>query len=89
MQLITPEGLRSATEAERRFTIVPIYNTNANMIHGLLAMWADQTPQQAHTTLSQPDVTVTNKSDKAMQLPKILAFDGWVREVMAQAACSA
>ena len=41
MQLVTPAGLRPATEAERRCTIVPIYNTNANMITGLVAMWAD------------------------------------------------
>ena len=36
----------------------------------------------AHQKLSSPDVTVTNKSDKEVQLPKIEALDEMVRSVM-------
>ena len=72
LQTSTVDGLRPATEAERRYEIAPIYNTNANMVDGLVAMWEGQTPQQAHDLLSQPDVTVTNQTDKDVQLPKLL-----------------
>ena len=74
------DGLRPATEAERRCEIRPIYNTTQNMSEALTAIWATKTPAEAFATLAKPDVTVTNLSDKHQQLPKILTFDDRVRE---------
>lgn len=48
-------------------------------------MWAARTPKEAHDTLSQPDVTVTNLKDKEQQLPLILEFDQRVREALGAA----
>ena len=45
----------------------------------LVDSWADQTPEQAHSFLSKPDVTVTNENDKKGQLPKIKALDATVK----------
>ena len=53
------------------------------MSEGLLSMWANKTPQQAHTLLSKADVTVTNQSDKDQQLEKILALNEEVGAAMA------
>ena len=111
MQTPTGDGLRPATEEEKRFAIKPLYNTNESMVQagrrtpphpdlprrlslspwtppplaplslsphlhpangclvqGLEAMWATKTPLEAFTTLSKPDVTVTNKNDKDEQV---------------------
>ena len=80
MQTATEEGLRPATVDARRYKIVGIYNTNDSMTKGLEDIWANKNPAQAFETLSKPDVTVTNKSDKEDQLPKIWAIDGRVRD---------
>ena len=79
MQTVREDGLQPATQDEKRFTIVPIYNTNESLVQGLQAMWANNTPLEAFSTLSKPDVIVTNASDKTDQLPKILKFDERVR----------
>lgn len=49
-------------------------------------MWADRTPQQAHEILALPDVSVTNQSDKEMQLSKLIQLDEEVRDVVRQLA---
>ena len=41
--------------------------------------WADCTPEQAYTTLSKPDVVVTNKKDKITQLEKLQRFNDEVK----------
>ena len=41
--------------------------------------WADCTPEQAYTTLSKPDVVVTNKKDKETQLGKLQRFNDKVK----------
>ena len=75
-------GLTSAvgTGAERH-TIRSIYNA----IQGtddkrLEQMWANRSHQEAYATLSRPDVSVTNQSDKEGQLPKIEQLDTQVKE---------
>ena len=79
MQQPTPEGLRPATEGERRWLIVPIYNATEAIGHALEQMWATRTPLQAIEVLRQPDVTVTNESDKLIQLEKLEGLDRRVR----------
>eukprot|EP00966_Prymnesium_polylepis_P329092 7384838-Prymnesium_polylepis.1 len=71
MQHADTGGLRRARGAERRETFVPIYNATEHDIESLQAKWATPTPEDAHAILSQPDITVTNESDKEMQLLKL------------------
>ena len=79
MQQPTAAGLRAATGSERRWTIVPIYNANNSLARSLEEMWATRTPAEAYAVLSQPDVTVTNASDKVTQLAKLANLDQLVR----------
>ena len=79
MQTITKDGLQPATRNKERVRIIPIYNTNEYNVKGLMALWASKTPAEAYGTLLKPDVTVTNASDKAEQLQKILQIDDRVR----------
>lgn len=50
------------------------------MKEGLFAMWAQRTPAEAHAILASPDVSVTNQSDKEVQLPKLMTLDELVRK---------
>ena len=86
MQQPTANGLRPAGEDERRWTIVPIYNASEMFVRGLEDMWAKRTPAQAFEVLSQPDVTVTNASDKVVQLEKLIKLDTRVRTALRQGA---
>ena len=78
MQHADTGGLRRAQGAERRETFVAIYNATDNDIKSLQAKWAAPTPKDAHAILSQPDITVTNKSDKIIQLQKLLKLQATV-----------
>ena len=72
MQTISDEGgLKPASQEARRCHITPILGANANMVDGLLAMWAQRTPDEAYRLLASPDVTVTNRRDKDEQLDKL------------------
>ena len=64
MQTVTAEGLRPSPEGKRRYKIVPIYGANEYLSRGLEELWAKRTPEEAVQVLSQPDVSVTNASDK-------------------------
>ena len=86
MQQPTASGLRPAGEDERRWTIVPIYGASEIFARGLEDMWAKRTPAQAFEVLSQPDVTVTNASDKVVQLEKLIKLDTRVRTALRQGA---
>ena len=82
MQAVSPEGLKPATPEQQRLDIVPIHGANNITGESLKAMWASRTPQEAYDLLKEPDVTVTNQSDKDTQLDKLLKLDDEVREVM-------
>ena len=71
-QQATTGGLRPAQGVEKRATFVTIYNGREETVRMLEAQWAAPTPAEAHAILSQPDVTVTNESDKTLQLEKLL-----------------
>jgi len=83
MQFATPNGLKSAVDTKNaRYHIVCIQGAAAQdelYRKALVDTWATKTPQQAFDFLSQPDVTVTNASDKRNQLPKIKALDATVQ----------
>ena len=88
MQKPTAAGLVSAPWDEKRCTIRCLYNAPAAMAQQLVDMWGAMTAEGAYTILSQPDVVVTNQSDKDAQLPKIRKLDQQVRDCMADSfAC--
>ena len=84
LQVPTADGLKGTNidELANRCSIVPIYNANSSMAHCLRSMWANKSAEEAYDILRQGDVTVTNQSDKAQQLPKIRTLDEDVRAVL-------
>ena len=48
--------------------------------------WASRSVDEAIETLASPDVTVTNQSDKELQLYKLRELDSLVQEAVAQCA---
>ena len=81
MQMVTPEGLRPATEAERRYTISCIHNATAETTaKGLVDLVSKKTPKEMHGILKKPDVNVTNAKDKQTMLPVILKTNEHVIE---------
>ena len=85
MQKVTPDGLRPATEDERRYTIKCIHNaTDRHDSEGLVDKVYTKKPEEMHGILKKPDVDVTNRKDKLDQLPKILAMDEHVKEMFAK-----
>jgi len=82
MQTVSEEGLKPSTEASRRCEIVPISNADSGVAENLISMWSTKTPVQAYAVLAKPDITVTNMSDKEMQLPKIITFNDYVTQIL-------
>jgi hypothetical protein len=87
MQMVTPEGLRPASEAECRYTIVCIHNAAPETTgKGLVDLCSTKTPEGMHTILKKPDVNVTNAKDKEAMLPKILKVNEHVVETFQRLA---
>ena len=82
MQDGSTSGLATASEEKRRYTIVPLHNASAKVSETLVDMWAGKSAQEAHDILAQPDVLVTNNSDKERQLPKILKLSQTVKQTL-------
>ena len=59
--------------------IICVHNAPLKLRDSLWQEWARCDARTAFEKLSQPDVVVTNQSDKDMQLPKILLLDEQVR----------
>ena len=65
MQTATSDGLRPATEAERRYTIKSIHTADeTHDKEGLVQKVSQKTPDEIFLHLSKPDVNVTNANDK-------------------------
>ena len=80
MQSATAKGLVSAPADQKRYTIICVHGAPEALQASLIEEWSDCTAAKAHAKLSSKDVQVTNASDKATQLPKLLALDGKVSE---------
>ena len=80
MQDASPSGLASATEAKRRYTIVPLHNAGESLSGMLVELWAGKSTQEAHDVLAMPDVLVTNQGDKLQQLPKIKLLNETIKQ---------
>jgi len=82
LRKVTMAGLDSAPVAERRCVVRCIHNADPEFdAPKLFKMWANKTAAEAHAILERPDVTVTNQSDKAVQLPKLKSLDVFARRV--------
>ena len=82
MQDASTSGLATASEGRRRYTIVPLHNASAKVSETLVDMWAGKSAQEAHDILAQPDVLVTNQSDKERQLPKVLKLNETIKKAL-------
>ena len=80
MQDASTSGLATASEAKRRYKIVPLHNARAPLSDMLKTMWAGQSTQEAHDILAMPDVLVTNQGDKLRQLPKIKLLNETIKQ---------
>jgi hypothetical protein len=80
MQTVTSDGLRPATEAERRYTIKCIHTAAETTSTGLLNLVSTKTVEGMHGILKKPDVNVTNMKDKETMLPVILKTNEHVIE---------
>ena len=63
-----------------RCSIVLVHDAPSKTHDALIEEWAACNAHEAHRKLSSPDVSVTNQSDKDVQLPKILQLDSLVRK---------
>ena len=86
MRKVTAEGLVPTPASEGRCTIKCIHNAPPEFESVIVNMWAGKTADEAYETLSKPDVTVTNQSDKDVQLPKLLKLNDFAKSVMAAEA---
>ena len=80
--MASADGLVSATKDKLRCTIVCVHGTDIVFEEALRKQWSNCTAAKAHEKLSADAISVTNKSDKAVQLPKIFAFNDTVRRHM-------
>jgi len=82
MQMVTPEGLNPATEAERRrYTIKCIHNaTEKHDGEGLVEKVSEKKPEEMHKFLAKSDVFVTNAKDKEAMLPIIKKIEEHVKD---------
>jgi hypothetical protein len=89
MQKPTLDGLVGAAESETRCTVACLHNAPAYFETLLREMWGGRAAIDAHRVLAAPDVMVTNKKDKEVQLEKILQLDKMVRQALSADSVSA
>ncbi len=87
MMATTVDGVRAATEAERRFTIECLHNADPKFdTPKLIGFVSDKTPAQMRDILAKPDVAVTNAKDKELFLPVVGQTNEHGKGMMAMAA---
>lgn len=82
--MATRDGLLTAPESKQRCVITCLHGCPPSLQLALREEWDSCSARMTYEKLSSPDVTVTNQSDKEMQLPKILAMDQTVIDIMAK-----
>ena len=80
LRTVAKNGLEPAAEAERRCVIKCIHNAPSSFEGMIIDMWAGRTANEAHDILAKPDVTVTNQTDKDVQLPKLLKLNEFSKQ---------
>jgi len=72
MQVLSKDGLKGAVGAKQTRCIVrTIHNAVAATETQLRTSWENASPEDVEIALNRPDVAVTNKKDKRVQLPLI------------------
>lgn len=90
MRSCSPSGLGPTVENSERYVMQCIHLAQDKFQGAQLReMWREASSKKAYEALSSPDVTVTNQSDKDVQLPKLQALDEQVRRAFALAADAA
>jgi len=89
MHTASINGLVSTSDAAKRWVAKPIYSASDHEVVGLERLWRERSVAEALKVLCRPDVSVTNLSDKRIQLEKLEQLDRRVREVMARMAAGA
>ena len=84
MRSVTADGLSPAPESDRRCAVRCIHSAPIHFEQALFGMWASKTAQEAYDVLVSPDIEVTNKGDKRVQLPKLLKLNEFTKEVVAE-----
>ncbi len=83
LQLASPTGLHG-DPAARRCVVACIHNAPTLFAELIQRMWTAKDVDAARDTLAQPDVTVTNQSDKTLQLHKLEVLNQSVKQCCAQ-----
>lgn len=84
MMTATVDGVKAATDADKRYTIACIHLANPNYdAPRLVHLLSRKTPSEMHHILAAPDVNVTNAKDKEILLPVVSATNERVKERMA------
>ena len=84
MQTCAANGLATADGDVRRWTLECVLGAQQQFEGKKIeTMWRRAKADSAHKVLSRNDVTVTNQSDKDLQLPKIRLLDEQVRSAFA------
>jgi len=81
-QALSHSGLVPASAGNERHTIAHLHNASSTISQGLVALWSGKSAAEAHAILRQPDVSVTNQSDKMRQLPKIASLNETIRQTL-------
>jgi hypothetical protein len=80
MTLMTAECLLH----QARVTIMTLHNLPPSMGGVLVDEWSNKTPDEAHAILAGQDVTVTNQSDKVIQLDKLKVLNSRAQRAFAR-----
>uniref|UniRef100_A0A7S3AZX6 Uncharacterized protein n=1 Tax=Haptolina ericina TaxID=156174 RepID=A0A7S3AZX6_9EUKA len=72
-----------------RATLVPLRESLSTLVPLLLQMIPERNAQEIHSLLASPDVTVSNQSDKDIQLSQLMAVHDELLPPTAAAAASA
>ena len=79
LQRATASGL--AQDMRPRYVVAYVQNASDDTKRQLFALLAGKSAQEVHDTLALDDVFVTNRKDKELQLPKVLAINRKVRAI--------
>ena len=83
LQTASTAGLAATSEAQRRCTLVPLEGTPPLLATEMLAAWRKLSSDQAYYRLSQPELLVSNASDREVVLAKLLQLLEIVPNAMA------
>ena len=86
MMTVYADGVKTASEAERRYTIACINEADPEFsVPMLIKKLSTKTPAEMARMLSGNDVQVTNQKDKDTIVPIVRKTDAHVRQVLQRA----